>query len=205
MLGNLLKKIRLESKDKPIELKASIVGPWVGSKGHESKIDQLEFPAGLSPAAALKFPLPKLMAYMNQRNQMQQVFSGKHKRLVELNSKLDEIQFREDRSGKTWKGAAVAGGIGLGGYGTYRGVKALQPLERHAAGTEAMTKSLQRVFPASLQKGPSALEEEIATKPFRGTMKLTRRMGTAYYKGFSHARLSAKLDDVIQLSTNGRS
>jgi hypothetical protein len=90
-LGILRSKLHLESKEKPIQFDASILGPWQGSKGHESKIDQLEFPAGLSPAAALQFPLPVLMKYLNQRNLLQQQFSWKAERLVQLSAKLDEI------------------------------------------------------------------------------------------------------------------
>jgi hypothetical protein len=282
ILGDILKKFRrFESNEKPIEFKASIVGPWVGSKGHESKIDQLEFPAGLSPAAALKFPLPKLMRYMNKRNLMQQVFSRKQERLVELNSKLDEIQlgtakgiaigagatlgaagagyggykavsvlkehnrkmrswkknagdedflplakdlvidrhgamyptdhprvqggnitalksrlkeiqFREDRSGKTWKGAAEVGGAAAVGYGGYRGIKALQPTARFIEGKSAARTAVEReVTKMAKRSGPIRWGE---------TGQLYKRAGTAFYKGARHARLSAKLDDVIQLS-----
>jgi hypothetical protein len=53
---------------------ATILQPFQGATTHESKIDQLEFPAGLSPAAALRLPLPQLMAYLNRRNYLQQVY-----------------------------------------------------------------------------------------------------------------------------------
>jgi hypothetical protein len=84
-------KSHFSSKEKPIQFDASILGPWQGPSGHESKIDQLEFPAGLSPAAVLRMPFPKLMAYLNQRNLLQQQFSWKHERLIRLSAKLDEI------------------------------------------------------------------------------------------------------------------
>jgi hypothetical protein len=83
--------VEMSANGEPIQFDASILGPWQGSKGHESKIDQLEFPAGLSPAAALAMPLPALMAYLNQRNLQQQVFSLKTERLIRLSAKLDEI------------------------------------------------------------------------------------------------------------------
>lgn len=76
---------------KAIEFDATILGPWQGHSGHETKIDQYEFPAGLSPAAVLKFPFPKLMAYLNRRNILQQQFSWKQGRLIQLSAKLDEI------------------------------------------------------------------------------------------------------------------
>lgn len=61
--------------DRLIEFeKAEILGPWQGHLGAESKIDEEHFPAGLSPAAALRTPLPRLMAYLNKRNILQQVF-----------------------------------------------------------------------------------------------------------------------------------
>jgi hypothetical protein len=81
----------LESKEKSVEFESpSPISPWGGSTGHESKIDQLEFPAGLSSLTVMQMPFPQLMKYLNQRNQLQQQFSRKG-RLVELSSKLDEI------------------------------------------------------------------------------------------------------------------
>jgi hypothetical protein len=74
----------------------TIPGPWQRSTEPESKIEQTQFPAGLSPAAALRIPLPQLMAFLNQRNILQQVFSEKMDRMVKLNSKLDEITFQQD-------------------------------------------------------------------------------------------------------------
>lgn len=50
------------------------MGPFQGSMKPESKIDTVQFPRGLSPAAALRIPLPQLMAYLNQRNILQTVF-----------------------------------------------------------------------------------------------------------------------------------
>jgi hypothetical protein len=92
--------VEMSAKEKPIQFAlgiptddstATIMQPFQGATTHESKIDQLEFPAGLSPAAALRFPLPVLMRYLNQRNYLQQQFSWKRERLIQLNAKLDEI------------------------------------------------------------------------------------------------------------------
>jgi hypothetical protein len=87
--AGLWKRIKnfFEDPEKPIEFDGIM-----GNKEHTSKIDQLEFPAGLSPAAALQFPLPVLMRYLNQRNLLQQQFSRKE-RLVQLSAKLDGINF----------------------------------------------------------------------------------------------------------------
>jgi len=85
------KPIRFNSGIPTDDSTATIMQPFQGATTHESKIDQLEFPAGLSPLAALQFPLPVLMRYLNQRNYLQQQFSWKQERLIQLNAKLDEI------------------------------------------------------------------------------------------------------------------
>jgi hypothetical protein len=89
--GITRRPVEMSAKEKPIRFGAEILGPWHGKTGHTSKIDQYHFPAGLSPAAALQFPLPVLMKYLNQRNLLQQQFSWKHERLIQLSAKLDEI------------------------------------------------------------------------------------------------------------------
>jgi hypothetical protein len=78
----------LESNEKPIRLDATLLEPFQGSS-FKSKIEEEQFPAGLSPAAALRLPFPKLMALLNQRNLLQQVYSEKIDKLIELNEKLD--------------------------------------------------------------------------------------------------------------------
>ncbi len=158
--GGALPSWLFESKDKPIEFGTEILAPWHGNTGHTSKIDQLEFPAGLSPAAALQFPLPVLMHYLNQRNIMQQTFSWKTERLVQLSSKLDEINFEtaterfnrehaafvnspdfqkhvKDTRSKILKGAAavgVTGGVALTGAGLYQRGRNLPGGEKRGIG-----------------------------------------------------------------------
>lgn len=169
---NILKKLAgsaaktLSSKEKLINLDATLMEPFQSQ--FESKIYQTQFPAGRSPLNLMRMPFPKLMAYMNRKNHLQTVFSEKQRRLIELNAKLDEIQladpddyepqaatrrWREDRSGKTWKGAAVAVGGAAAGYGAYRGVKAgikavepYQPLARGRAAGAAMGKAASRII-----------------------------------------------------------
>lgn len=86
----------LSSKKKPIEFadlpiaNKDILQPWQAGEEQGSKLYEVQFPAGLSPAAALRLPLPQLMAFLNQRNILQQQFS-KRERLIRLSAKLDEI------------------------------------------------------------------------------------------------------------------
>jgi hypothetical protein len=87
----LLGRFGLESNEKPIRFN-TLMGPWQGSMKPESKIDEQQFPAGISPAAALKMPFPQLMALLNKRNLQQQVYSSKLERLIELNEKLDSLR-----------------------------------------------------------------------------------------------------------------
>jgi len=103
-LKEVLPSLRLSSKHPEIRLDETILSPWQGSLT-KSKIAQEQFPAGPNPDFApwaknlsreemLKLPFPKLMQFLNQRNLLQQRFSWKRERLVELNAKLDEIQLR---------------------------------------------------------------------------------------------------------------
>lgn len=124
---NILKKLgaagakALSAKGKTIEFN-TLLGPWQGSMKPESKIDQEQFPAGLSPAAALRLPFPQLMRLLNQRNLLQQVYSAKLEKLIELNETLDEIHLAVPRHLKqhfpikrTISGTAItAGTIGVG-------------------------------------------------------------------------------------------
>jgi hypothetical protein len=135
LLGRHMGKKKAESnmgsKEKPIEFGSEILGPWQGAKG-TGKLYQEDFPAGLSPAAVLKFPFPKLMAFLRQKNILQQVFSEKMERLVELDSKLDEVIQFAGFSGA--KKALAAGAIGIGagaaGYGTYQAVEHIKEHRR---------------------------------------------------------------------------
>jgi len=91
-LGILRSKLHLESKEKPVQFGTPApISPWGGSTGHESKIDQVEFPSGPAPLTMLQMPLPALMRYLNRPGQLQQAFSRKKERLVQLSAKLDEI------------------------------------------------------------------------------------------------------------------
>lgn len=70
--------------------KEDLLEPASEGQVPNSKIMQEEFPAGLSPAAVLKFPFPKLMRFLQQKNILQQQYSG-------LSAKLDAlIQFADD-------------------------------------------------------------------------------------------------------------
>lgn len=119
--AKLGKAFHYQSKEKLIQFESPTpISPWGGSTGHTSKIDQLEFPAGLSPVSALQFPLPVLMHYLNQRNILQQTFSWKTERLVQLSAKLDDVVELDkypglQRIGKfVDKSKPVAAGIGIG-------------------------------------------------------------------------------------------
>lgn len=70
-----------------------ILEPFADGAVPNSKIIAEEFPPGLSPAAALQFPFPKLMRYLNRPQQLQQQFRGFSKigKLVELKSKLETM------------------------------------------------------------------------------------------------------------------
>lgn len=81
-MSNPSRLVRLSAKlDRLIQFEppgdegtATIMQPFQGATTHESKIDQLEFPAGLSPLAAMRMPLPQLMAYLNERDHLRQIF-----------------------------------------------------------------------------------------------------------------------------------
>lgn len=102
-LKTILPNLKLESKESetrfayvdPADAKAQkkvepILQPFSDGAVPHSKIIEEEFPAGLSPAAVLKFPFPKLMRYLNRPNQLQQQWSG-------LSAKLDELLCFEEK------------------------------------------------------------------------------------------------------------
>lgn len=182
----VLARVGLESKEKPIRLDETLLQPFQGD-AFESKISQEQFPAGLSPAAALRMPFPELMKLLQRKQILRQVFSEKHGRLVELNDKLDAIYFREDRSGKTIKGGLAVAGGAAGVYGGYKGIQALKPVARYKAGEAAAIKAGAR----SIVSGKLAKIRDIPG--YYG------RMSRAFYKGARHARLSAKIDGLIEL------
>lgn len=103
----------LESNEKPIRMDdTTILEPWEGSS-FKSKIAEEQFPSGLSPAAALRLPFPQLMALLQKKNILQQVFSEKLDKLIELNGKLDKITFEQRPENNLRRGL----GIGLIGGG----------------------------------------------------------------------------------------
>lgn len=81
----------MSSKDETIQFDEHLLEPWGDMP--KTKIIQEDFPAGLSPAAVLRFPFPKLMRYLNRPNQLQQQWSGfsKKEKLIELQSKVDSL------------------------------------------------------------------------------------------------------------------
>lgn len=172
----------------PIQFDASILGPWQGDTCR-SMISQEHFPAGVSPCAALRFPLPVLMRYLNQRSQLQQVFSSKVERLVQLSAKLDEIQLdQDDDDRKSWGRTALRGAGNLAttaavGGGTYALLSA-HPLARLGAGNAAAQKATDRLMAA----GAAGVNPK----------DYLSRVGTAFWKGARHARLSAVLDKIIE-------
>lgn len=104
-LGTVRAKIgkffHLKSKEKPIEFadlpfaNQDNLGPFQAGDEQNSKLYQVQFPAGLSPLAALQLPLPQLMVFLSQRNHLQQQFSRKE-RLIQFSAKLDEINFETE-------------------------------------------------------------------------------------------------------------
>jgi hypothetical protein len=180
----LLGRFGLESKEKEISMDETLLEPFQGS-AFKSKIEQLQFPAGISPLMAMKMPFPKLMALLQKKQILRQVFSKKEK-LIELNAKLDEIQFREDRSGKTWTGAAVAAGGAAAGYGAYRGGRAIaatNPIKRARVGQSAFLKTVSRAEPLRRPLDP---------------FKLVRRASVSGYKAARYAKFSTQLDDLVE-------
>lgn len=87
-LKTLLPSLKLSSKESEIKLDEHILEPW-GDQPKTKIIDE-QFPAGLSPAAALKFPFPKLMRYLNQKEMYRQQFS-KQEKLIELKVKTESL------------------------------------------------------------------------------------------------------------------
>lgn len=87
-LKTILPNLKLSSKEPEIQLDEHILEPWGDQP--KTKIIQEEFPAGLSPAAALKFPFPKLMRYLNRKEMYRQQFS-KQEKLIELNTKAEAL------------------------------------------------------------------------------------------------------------------
>lgn len=173
-LTPLLSKMKFwSSRERPIYFDEHILEPFAEGAVPDSKIIQEQFPAGLSPAAALRLPFPELMRLLKQRNLLQQQFPG-------LAAKLDGlIEFREDTSGKTWKGALGAGAVAAGGYGIYR----THPIKRVKAGFEAASK---------------AAERGIHNLPLFGKEGLRKRILQAGWKGARYAALSAQIDDLIE-------
>lgn len=122
--------------DKTFSFDEHILEPWQGVMS-KSKIVQEEFPAGLSPAMALRFPLPKIMRFLKARRpQLLQEqfpgFSSRMEKLIKLNSKLDELQFYVDvdyensadrhKTVKQGAGIAIAGGAVGTGYLGHRAI-----------------------------------------------------------------------------------
>jgi len=87
-LGSRL--VRASSKAPEIRFDEHILEPFSEGAAPKSKIAQEQFPAGLSPAAALQLPFPVLMRYMNRRNILQQAFS-KREKLIQLNSRVNDL------------------------------------------------------------------------------------------------------------------
>jgi hypothetical protein len=182
----------LQSKEEPITLDATLLEPFQGS-AFKSKIEQLQFPSGLSPLAAMRLPFPKLMALLQKKQILRQVFSKKHEKLIELNAKLDEIQFqdeddeqrrrwRTDRSGKTIKGGIVATAGLAGGYAGAKAIQATHPIKRVKAGHAAMLKVSQRLpYPGTVIGKPEA-----------------KRYIRAGFKAARYARFASKLDDILE-------
>lgn len=202
-LKPLLGRFGLDSKEQPIRLDETILEPFQANS-FEGKLYQQQFPAGLSPLAAMKLSLPKLMALLEKRQILRQVFSKKHEKLIELNAKLDEIQFREDQSKKTVaQGAAIAGVAGAGGAGyLYRREIGQQVGGRYRAGLAASTKAGERF--TSRQQGARLLQylkPDVARfagiKPQSSLTGLRRRI-TSGLKGARYARLSANIDNLIE-------
>lgn len=209
----LLGRVGLEAFAEPIRMDATLHEPFQGS-AFKSKIEQLRFPSGLSPLAAMRLPFPKLMALLNRPQQLRQVFSKKHEKLIELNAKLDEIQFqppedeedrrwRKDRSGKTIKGGIVATAGLAGGYATGKAIQAAHPIVRAKVGMAAAGKAGERF--TSRQQGARLLQylkPDVARfagiRPQGGLTRLKRQV-TSGLKAARYARLSASIDNLVEL------
>lgn len=93
-LGQALNKIKtlwkFSSNDQTVKFDSNLLEPFSAGAVPNSKIIEEQFPAGLSPAAVLRFPFPQLMAFLKQRNILQQQFS-KREKLIALGSKVDAI------------------------------------------------------------------------------------------------------------------
>lgn len=76
-MNNPSKLVRLSAinsrLDSIIKLDDTLLQPFQGS-AFKSKIEEEQFPAGLSPAAALRLPFPQLMQLLQRRNILQQIF-----------------------------------------------------------------------------------------------------------------------------------
>lgn len=121
-LKPLLGRFGLDSKEQPIRLDETILEPFQANS-FEGKLYQRQFPAGPSPLSAMRLSLPKLMALLEKKQHLRQVFSRKHEKLVELNAKLDEIQFiSKDALLKAGAAGAGAAGAAGAGYAAYRGI-----------------------------------------------------------------------------------
>lgn len=107
-----------------------ILDPWQGVMS-KSKIIQEDFPSGISPAMALRFPLPKIMRFLKARRPqlLQQDFPGfssRMNRLIQLEKRLDSLQFAEEdyyEDASRHKTAKQAAGISAVGAGVYAGLK----------------------------------------------------------------------------------
>jgi len=93
-LRTLLPGLKMSSRGETIQFDEHLLEPWGDQP--KTKIVQEEFPAGLSPAAVLKFPFPKLMKYLNRKEMYRQQYSGFSSigKLMQLNAKLTELQFQ---------------------------------------------------------------------------------------------------------------